>query len=403
MKTCIVLLCGTIVAVSGFAESGTLTLEQALELTLQHSPELRAARMHSKAAERSVAAAGLWSNPELEFEAEGLGWDNDLFSEGEYTLGLAQEFQLGGKQRKERDAALKAVEVAGHVLSEKTVGLLDKVRQAFVEVLFLQESGTIQADQEELGRAFVEVAKKRHQMGAGSELEVVQAELELETILFSQSCCLGELVAARVKLASLISLPEKEMDDLTGPYFELRSFKELAVEDSHPTLMRLNAEAGRFRAEAQRVRAKDVADIKLGAGYRYEAAGDINSFVFSASMPLSFHKQGRAEEASILQHADAVGVEREEARRMLQSELTEALALYNGAKAQAEMGKQKLIPKAEQAYELSRAGYEAGRFSWMELIAAQQHLADIRLGHIEALKEAHLARINILKLTTKGI
>lgn len=403
MKRSIVLLCGLWLAAVGFAESGTLTLEQALALARPNSPELQAARLNSAAAKEGLAAAGFWINPKLEIEAEGLGWDNDLFSDGEYTLGLMQEFQLGGKQKKERKTAQKTVEIAGHSETEKTIGLIHEVRLAFLEVLSLQESGKIQAQQEELGRAFVDVAKRRLETGGGSELEVVQAELELEKILFSQTCCLGELVAARVKLASLIGQPEKKMGTLTGPYFELEDFGELVIDASHPSLRRMDAEADRFRAEAQRARAQDVANIRLGAGYRYEAAGEINSFVLSASMPLGIHKQGRAKQGSMMRSAEAVEARRGELHRSLQSAMTQAQALYMGAKAQAAMGNQKLIPKAEQAYEISRAGYESGRFSWLELIAAQQHLADLRIGYIEALKEAHRARIEILKLKAEGI
>jgi cobalt-zinc-cadmium efflux system outer membrane protein len=403
MKKIIALSVGLLCADIGLAQSETLMLEQALELARQTSPELQAARLNVEAAQQGLGAAGLWKDPKLEFEAEGLGWDNDLYSDGEYTLGLIQEFQLGGKQKKARRAAQKTVEIAGHSEAEKKVGLIDEVRRAFLEVLSLQESGKVQAEQEELARAFVEVAQRRLETGGGSELEMVQAELEFEKVLFSQTCCLGELLAAREKLAYLIALPEKEMGVLDGPYFELENVTAFVVDDSYPTLMRLNAEADRFRAAAQRARAKDVSNIKLGAGYKYEGESEINTFVLMASMPLGIHKQGRAEQASILRRVDATEAERDEVRRRLQSALAEAQAMYMGARAQVEMGKNKLIPKAEQAYELSLAGYESGRFSWLELIAAQQHLADIRIGYIEALKEAHLARIEILKLKTEGI
>jgi cobalt-zinc-cadmium efflux system outer membrane protein len=403
MKISIVLFIGVFCAELGLAQSETLTLEHALGLARQKSPMLLAAHRYSDAAKTGLEAAGLWANPVLKFEAEGLGGDNDLFSDGEYTLGLIQQFQLGGKQQKQRNVAQKAIEVAGYSLTEKTVELNDEVRRDFLEVLALQESGKIQAEQEELGRAFVEVAERRFEAGIGSELEKVQAELELEKILFSQTCCLGELVAARAKLASLIGLSEKEMGSLKGPYFELEDFTPIVVDQSYPTVMRLNAEADRFRAEAQYARSMDISDINLGAGYKYEAEGDINTFVLMVSMPIGIHKRGRAEQASMLRRAGAVEAERDEALRKLQSALAEAQALYRGSKAQAKMGKNKLIPKAEQAYTLSRAGYESGRFSWLEMIAAQQHLAEIRIGYIQALKEAHLARIEILKLKAEGI
>jgi len=57
----------------------------------------------------------------------------------------------------------------------------------------------------------------------------------------------------------------------------------------------------------------------------------------------------------------------------------------------------RLVPKAREAYDVSKAGYDAGRFSWFELIGAQQHLTDIRVRNIEALRDAHFARAEITK------
>ena len=403
MKRFTILLCGIGLAVAGFAESKTLTLQQTLELARQNSPELRAARLHSQAAEKGVGAAGLWKNPTLEFEAEGLGWDNDLFSEGEYTIGLKQEFQRGGKQKKERAVAAQSVGVASQAILEKELELSIDVQRAFIELMFQQESGKVREEQEELGRAFVKVAKKRHNVGGGSELAVVQAELALEEIILSQTCCFGDLLAAKEALAALIGIPMAELAEVTSPYYELESLAALSVAESSPSLRRLEAEAEKLRAEAQWAKAQDSANIFLGAGYRYEAAIEANSLVFSASMPLSFSKRGRVEHAAGMLSADAVQAERDEVRRKLQQELSTGLALYSGAMAEVDLTKKNLIPKATQAYELSRDGYNAGRFSWLELIAAQQNLADIRIRSIESLRDAHLARAQLSKFIKEGV
>ena len=401
MTKSILLLCS--MALTGIADSEPITIEQALALARTSSPELRAAQMHAQAAEKGLAAAGLWSNPTLKFEAEGLGWDNDLFSEGEYSLALAQEFQLGGKQKKDRAIAHRSINVAGQRLLEKELELTAEVRSVFVEVMAQQETDKVRAEQEELGRAFLEVAQRRHRAGGGSELGVVQAELALEEIILSRTCCYGDLLAVQEKLSSLIGVPVKDLGQLSMPYFELETFDALTVADSYPALQGLEAEAEKIRAEAQRSKAQDTSNISLGAGYRYEAADDNNAFVFSASMPLSFNRRGRAEHAEGMIRAEAVGAERDEARRKLQSELASLLALYEGSIAEVELTKNNLIPKAEQAYTLSRAGYEAGRFSWLELIATQQNLADIRIRYIESLRDAHLAHAQISKFIKEGM
>ena len=400
MNKLTVLFCS--MAVAGVAGPGSLNLDQALELARQTSPELRAARLHTQAAEKSVDAAGLRKNPKLIFEAEGLGWDNDLFSEGEYTLGLKQEFQRRGKRRNARSTARKSREAARWAVQEKELELAAMVRQAFVELMAQQEIGTVRVEQEQLGRAFVEVAKRRRDAGGGSELAVVQAELALEETLLLQTCCFGDLAAAQEKLAALIGVPRSELGELVAPYYELDPVDGLLVDDSLPTLQRLAAQIDQVRGEAQQAKAKDAANITLDAGLRHEAMGDINTFVFGASMPLAFSRRGRAEQAVLLLRADALQAEQAEVRRQLQADLATTVALYKGAKVEVEMTHNNLMPKAEQAYVLSRAGYDAGRFSWFELITAQQHLAAIRIRYIEALKDAHLARAELSKFMQEG-
>jgi len=383
--------------------SQALTLDEALERARQTSPELRAARMHSQAAEKGIDAAGLWKNPTLKFVSEGVGWDNDLFSQGEYTASLSQEFQLGGKQKKARAVAAQVIEASGQAVLEIELQLNVDVHQAFVEVMVQQESSIVRAEQLQLAQAFVDVAKRRYEAGGNSELDVVQAEVALGEALLLQTCCLGDLQAAQEVLASQMGLSVKDLSVLEMSYYTLPDLDGLVLADSYPGLQRLEAEAEQTRNAAMLAKAQDTPNVSLGAGYRYEAAEDINTLVFSASMPLSFNKRGHAEYAAGMLKADAVLASRDEFRRQLEQELASLLALYAGVKAQVEISEKNLIPAAQKAFEVSRAGYERGRFSWLELISTQQNLAEIREGYIGDLREAHLIHAQLSKFTKEGI
>lgn len=395
MNKFISLLCS--IAFIGFAESEQLTLERALELARQNSPRLKAAQIRTEAAEKELAASGLWKNPMLNFKAEGIGGDLDGVNETESELMIRQTFQRGGKRALEREVSGHGVEVSkqSHLMQE--MDLLAEVRQAFVDVYSQQEIGVVRSEQEQLGRAFVQVAKKRFEAGGSSELDVVQAELTLEEILLAQTCCFGDLEASRIRLASLIGVPEPEMGELAGSYYELEALEPRQLANSHPALLRLDAQIEQLRAEAGRARASDKADVTLGAGVKHEAAENINTFVFAASIPLNFVKSGRASESSVLLKADAMAARRDEVRRSLQQQLSRLIAIYNGAKMEADMTTERLLPKSQEAYEVSKAGYDAGRFSWFELINAQHHLAEIRVRSIEALRDAHFAWAEITK------
>ncbi len=400
MNHLVLLFCSAAIGV--LAEPAPLTLEQALAMARGQSPRLRAARGGIDAAAYSASAAGLWRNPEIDFDAEGLGIDNDPYRDGEYTLAFRQEFLFGGKRAKERAVAQKGIDLAQTVASAEGVELELEVRQAFWNLLSQQEIDALRSDQEELARAFLDVAQRHYRAGGGSELEVVQAELALEEVRLARTCCLGDLAAARIALASLLGVAETNMVRLAGPYYELPDAGRPGLVPTHPLLRNKAAEAELLRAQAVQLRANDVPDVKLSVGYRREAADDVDSMVLGAMFPLNFVRKGKAEAAVALQQAAIAEAERSEILRRLESGLAATLERYKGACIEAESTRTQLLPKAEKAYELSRAGYEAGRFSWLELIAAQQHLAEIRVRLIEALLAAHLERTQLHRYLPEG-
>ena len=394
----IFILCSGMAAAAAYAQSGhELTLEQALLLARTNSPALRAAQLNVDSAEKAVAAAGLWNNPALKMEAEGIGGDLDLYDEAEYTLGISQTFQRGGKRRIEKNVAVQAAGIAAHLQAEQALELDSQVREAFMSLMAQQEIGEVRNEQMELGRAFVEVARRRLAAGAGSELEVLQAELALDELALAQTCCFGDLAAARADLASLLGLAVDRLPRLTGAYYSMDTVEGCAVENTHPSLLRLDGEAERILAQAEQAGMSDKGDLTFGFAFKHEAADDLDTFVLSASIPLSFARRGRAEHAAGLLHASAVQYEREETRRRLQQELDVLVELHKGAVMEITLTRDNLLPKAEQAYVLSREGYEAGRFSWLELIEAQQHLAELRVRYIEALLSAHRIEAGLAK------
>ncbi len=294
------------------------------------------------------------------------------------------------------------MEVAEQALLEREIHLTEKVRQVFIDVLVQQEIATVRSEQVQLAREFTKVAKRRFKAGSNSELDVVQAELAHAETLLLQTCCFGDLAASREALAALLGMAATELPELTGPFYQLEKMEDLAVPADYPGLRRLEAKVDRVLAAAQLAKAMDTPDVALGAGYRYEARNNINSFVFSISMPLNLVKKGKAEHAARILQADAIQADYAELRRQLEQELASRLALYNGAKMKVDLSRDSLIPKAKQVYEVSLKGYQKGLFSWLELIAAQQNLAQIRVNYIEFLHDAHLTRNQLDKFVKEG-
>jgi len=369
--------------------SQALTLDEALAVAQQSSPALRVARTEQEAASYRLAAAGLWKNPVLDLEGEGIGGDNDHFDEGEYGVGLKQTVPFGGQSKHQRGVARQALEGATHSIAETETLLYAKVRAAFYEALAQQEIAKVRDKQEKLGREFIAVAEERIAAGGGSEMDLIQANLALEEILLEKACCFGDLDAAKKELASLMGVELKEIGTPTGDFYELKKEVPVEVDVMHPTLQRLRARSEQARSEAALVKSQSYGDLKLGAGVKYEPADDAHSFVVSAMIPLPFGKRGRLEQAAALLQADALSARAEQARLNLQLQLTKAAQDFQRTAEEAAQYKNRMLPMAEHAYELSRKGYDAGRYSWLELVTTQHDLAALRVRYIESLLVAH--------------
>lgn len=396
-STKVIVLLFSCIFVANLADADVLTLEQAVKLAKDNSPLLKAVHEQVEADKNSLSTSGLWENPELEFEADDIGGDKDGLENATYITALKQTIPLGGKSKHKRALARQRTEISKNILNQSVLDLRENVTQTFIELVALQEIAKIRAEQEQLSSQFVVLAKERLRAGAGSELEVIQAELGLSELKLNKSSSLANLNDAKAKLASMLNLSLDRISELKMPYYELHSVDDLKISDSFPALRILDAVIKKNTSQALLSKAEDIPDITIGAGIKHERESKINSCLISASIPLPFNGLGKKQYSADMLKISAAQAKREDEYRKLQRELESLKILYNTKKSQVDLINKQLIPNAKKAYELSRKGYETGRYSWMELIVAQKNHAEINLSYIEYLREAHLIYNKLLK------
>lgn len=376
-----------------------LTLDEALQSAAAKSPEMAAARAEVQAAGADIRATSAWSNPELEFETEGIGGDYSGTDSAEYSLLLSQEFSLSGKIRKGRAVAEHAADAARAAVSGIGRDFELTVRQAFADAQAAQEILIVREQQLSLAEEFLSASQKRREAGVASELEVLRAEMMLESAQIEKLAAEKTLAASRQKLARFIG--QSSPGKLDGDFFQpLKIPAELALSKTHPVLQRFRALENQADARIALAKSAAIPDITFGAGARYEADGNAQSYLFSASIPLPLFNRGRAEALAAGLRAEAVRFEHEAVRRELETELSEAVAEFETAVAEVSLCRDALLPKAARAVELSRDGYVSGRYGWLERIEVQQMLAETRIRTIEAQRTALRAYAQLLKFST---
>jgi outer membrane protein, heavy metal efflux system len=384
-----------------------LTLDDALRLAAENSPELRAARAEAQAASAEIRSAAVWANPELGFEAEGLDGDNRGADSAEYTLSLSQEFPTSGKNRKARAVASVAADVARLSGVEAGLDFQTAVRLAFIDAQAAQEILTVREQQLALAEKFSGAAGKRHQAGAASELEVLRAGMMLETVRGEKLAAEKTVETAHQKLARLTGFPlrsdsgQATFGKVEGDFFQPLEIKNTGrLQENHPTLQRFQTLEKKAHAEVALAKRSAIPDVTFGAGARYEENGNVQSYLFSASIPLPLWNRGRADVLAAGFRVERAVAERDRAARDLQGELAEIQMEFELAVDGVTRYRTVLLSKAERAVQLVQDGYAAGRYGWLEQIEVQQTLADTRMGAIEAQRAALRVQAQLLKFYT---
>ena len=377
------LLAGAFVACGQAAQAEPIALGDALAQGVQTSPRAAQAKALADAAEARARQAGVAPNPELSLEVEnfaGSGAFQGLRST-EATLALSQRIELGGKRsarlgvaRAERDFAFLTYKAA-------LADLERDIRNAHAELRAAEDRAVLARDNTAAAEELARTARILVDAGRDPPLRQLRAESLLAEAKAEQARTFSELLTARRLLASLIGSVDPE---LTASVSD-----EAAPAAPAPDATSLNeqlatAEREAARARVQLARSDAVQDITASGGVRrFRESGD-TALVAGISIPLPIRDRNRG-------NIEAAGAESNAAEsRLLLARIDANRAQYDARMllGAAEVRYEALagpgLQQAEEALRLARIGYNAGKFSLIELIDAQTALTTAKLNLIEA-------------------
>jgi cobalt-zinc-cadmium efflux system outer membrane protein len=398
-------------AVAQESPGGTLTMAQALALTLRKSPALAASSWDIRAAEAQVIQARLKPNPELNLTAEDVTGSGDYSSgdNAEHTLQLSQLVELGGKRAARTAQAQINTTLAGFDYQVLRVSVLRNTTQAFVEVLVAQRRLALAEETLRLWENAVPLTQKRFEKGASPEVELTRATVAVDLAQISVDQSRRDLLSAKAVLASqwgenrAVSFETVVGNlDYTEP---LPAFNSLVNRlGNHPQLARWTAEREHREAILRTEQAQAVPNLTVGVGPRVVGRGDnftMGVISFTLPLPLFNRNEGNIAEARAL-IAKARPEEREIQARAF-AELSVAYQTMRRASDIITKLKGSVLPAAEKTVELFSEGYAAGRFSQLEILDARRTLTDVRDRYLQALADYHKAVADMEALTAQPV
>lgn len=382
-----------------------LHLQDAVARALASNPSLTAEAAQLRAVEARARREGLPTPYVAGADLENVAGTGALsgVDSAETTLRLGRVIELGGKRAARQ--ALGGAEIAQqrNQADATRLDIASRTTARFIEVVADQQRldfanqrvAQAQRTRREVAR-WVDAARNPESDLAAADIALAEAELEREHAEH-------ELASARVTLASSWGAPQADFESVRGELHELPAvepFESLAQRLPRTSAQRAaQLEAATIAARRRVAESNAKPDIHVNLGVRrLEAFGD-QGLVMSVSVPLG--TRSRASHAISEADAQLAALEaRRDAQRWDQHQaLFEKYQELSHARTEVDALRDKMLPKAEQAFAFTRRGFDAGRFSFIALAQAQATLFGLRQRSVDAAARYHTLLVEVERLT----
>ena len=382
--------------------AGELTLEQALSLAAQRSPEIAAMQSEVRAREGRLMQAGARPNPELSGTTENLGGDVAKTGGMQTTLQAGQRLELGGDRAARTAAAGAARDLAHWDLESRRLDVAGHTTHAFLDVLAAQRRVELAAASVALAEEVRSTVAARVEAGKVSPIEETRAEVALAMEHIERERTASDLIGARSRLAATWGSTTPRFERVAGDLDAIPAVPSLesvaAQLERNPAVARWTAEIAEREALLRLEQARAVPDLTVGAGFRHFELGG-GAAVVTASLPLPLFDRNRGAQIEARERLGKAHEERRSALVRLRQLAAETHALLARAEGEVRSLREQVVPGAESVYAAVSEGYRLGKFGYMEVLDARRTLAAVRAQLARAQAGLHAAIADLQRLT----
>lgn len=384
------------------ANQPIFSLDRARTIAGGTSPtiESAAAGLRSAAAGRTIA--GLRPNPQVQVQTENIA-GSGLYRgtrSAETTATLALPIELGGK-RSARIAVADSRTARAQIDAATALADLNlRISQAYIVAAAAERRVDVARQQAGIAGNAFKAARTRVTAGAGAPIDQQRADVLRVNADVGLERAVREAEVARGNLARLIGQPIDGALDLAwfdrvggyGPTLPLDPSGTLA-------LAAAQADLNTAKAQVRLARSQRIPDITISAGARRLSQTNDTAAVIGIAIPFPLFNNGaaavsqaQAEQARADANRRLAVIDAEQAIASAQAELANAAATARAAGGPG-------LAAASEAARIARVGYAQGKFSQLDLLQAEQTLAETRAAFTDALAAYHDAEARLERLT----
>jgi outer membrane protein TolC len=384
-----------------------VTLEEAVERALAHSPQMAQSRQQVLNAEESKRTAWGAFLPSLSGSAGGSLRSTERFdqatdrvvagSSDSYNAGVSARYTLfaGGERFASLDAARAGVSAASAQAVDQRFAVILDTKNQFFEALRQDELAAVASARVQTAEESLRMTRERAQLGEATSSDTLRARLELVRARQAELQAESTLRNARVSLGRQIGIagpvaptPPATLDPRPLA-LDAQEILGLAEEQS-PSVQAATASATAAGAEVSAARTQYLPSLNVSTGYDWanQAASFGNGSTswnvrLSMSYPIFNGFQRESQVARAQASFDVAQRQEEDVRLAARAEADAALQALRTQELAIDIG-QEAVEVAEEDLRVVRERYRANVARIFDVVESQVALADAQVELVQA-------------------
>lgn len=405
----------------------TVTLEEAIELALRHSPQIAqatGAMSNAESAERTAWGAFL---PSLSLSTRTSLSSSTRFnsetntvvtspSSQSYNAGLSSSIDLftGGRRGAQLEQARAQTAAAEVAFVQQRFAVMLAAKRAVFDVLQADELIRIAEARVQRAREGVEAATRRMEVGSGTRSDVLRAGLELTNAQQSLLQARSQRRTAAFALGRLVGESGHVGARLTEPLqprplaYSREELLQLVLEQA-PSVRSAVAAQRAADASVRSARAQYLPTLSASASYNlvnqevdFRTANKSWSIGAGISYPIfnRFQREDAVARANV--QADIARVQLEDAKRQARAEFERVMAGLELAEQQIALAEE-AVQAAEEDLRMQEERYRLGVATIIDRVTSQLNLVQAEVDRIAARYAYQLARAELEALVGRSL
>lgn len=375
--------------------SAALDLDTLIAAALSRNPRLREEMERVRAGLEEVHRAGALDDPMLKFEVWAVPLRQPLALKRDDTnmVGLTQNIPFPGNLNLRAESALRDAESVYQMYREVQREVIAEVKKAYYEYYRLSREFEVHLEHVRILEDFAKVSDIKFRTGTVAQQDVLRPQVEL--VMLHNDVLFIEQRIGTAKAAINVLLNRPDDAPLGRPRDIVPADDRYDVKDLQAKALEARPElrAALFKLQASRTglelaeREATWPDFSIGVDYwQMPEEPDAWGGMFGINLPWFTGK--RQAEARKIRHAvrgDEIAIERIRSRVLF--EVRDAYLRVEAARKSLVLLRGELLPKSEQNVAVSRANYEKGKASFLDLLDAERSQRDLKLKYYQALAQ----------------